>query len=141
MKHKIQQRKHLKSQLPSQDILNQTQTLNKEIDEDIIREQLNKWKQALDTISFNTNPSRLFKLIRALNNKHCDNHTAREAFLTHNTIPTDQQQTEILNKSHHHTDAVAEFGPLLGGHCPLELVIYNSTWKNKIMYYRGKNSR
>ena len=62
------QRRHLRSQLPTQDILNHVHTLNKEIDEDIKREQLNKWKQTLDTISFNANPSRLFKLIRCFNN-------------------------------------------------------------------------
>ena len=70
-------------------------TYNKEMDEDIRRMQLT-W--TLDTISFNANTSRLFKLIRGLNNKYCDNHTIHEAILTHNNniIHTDQQQAEIL---------------------------------------------
>jgi len=73
------------------------------MDDDIKSEQLMKWKQTLEKISFNTNPSRLWQLIRGLNNQYCDNTTTHEAILTHNnnnTIPTDQQQAEIINKHH-----------------------------------------
>ena len=100
IKHKIQTRNHLRKQTPTTDILNRIQTLNTEITEDIKQEQSNKWKQILDTVTFNANSSKLWKLIRGLNNKYTDAPQTHEAILqnTHAKIPTDTEQANLLNK-------------------------------------------
>ena len=100
VKQKILLRKQLRRQLPTPDILDRIRTLNTEIDEDIRQEQQTKWKQILDDTTFNTNPSKLWKLIRGLNNKYLDNTETHEAILTHlnSTPPTDKHQADILNK-------------------------------------------
>ena len=100
IKHKIRTRNHLRRQLPTPDVLTRISDLNTEIDEDIRHEQHTKWKQILDHITYNTNPSKLWKLIRGLNNKYTDTTDTHEAILANNTdtIPTDTEQANILNK-------------------------------------------
>ena len=59
VKQKIQQRKHLRSQTPTSDILARIQQLNKEIDEDIEQDIKTRWQKALSELDFRTIPTRL----------------------------------------------------------------------------------
>ena len=100
IRHKITLRNNLRKQPPTPDALEHIRDLNKEIDEDIRHEQHTKWKQILEDTRYNTNPSKLWKLIRGLNNSYLDITETHEAILPqHQTnIPTDKQQSNILNK-------------------------------------------
>ena len=99
IKQKILTRSYLRKQTPTPDVIDRIRLINKEIQDDIRLEQQNKWKHLLNTITYNTNPSKLWKLIRGLNNKFDDRTDTHEAILTEtNTqIPTDTRQANILN--------------------------------------------
>ena len=90
--------------MPTPDALDTMRVLNSEIEDDIKRKQTAKWKQQLEGITYNTNSSRLRKLICGLNNRYNDKTDTVEAILTHaqRNIPTDTQQANIL--STHYTN-------------------------------------
>ena len=99
IKQLIKTRNHLRAQLPTPNTRDRIQQLNTDIDNAIKTEQATRWKQALEHITFNTNPSRLWKLVRGLNNRYMDTTDTHEAILTNNTlIPLDRMQVNILNK-------------------------------------------
>ena len=99
IKHKIRTRHYLRHQRPKPDIINDIQTLNKEIQDDIRHEQQTTWKHLLSTISYKTNPSKLWRLIRTLNNTYTDAPDTHEAITTNrNTIPNPKQQSNLLNQ-------------------------------------------
>ena len=75
--------------MPTPDVLYRIRVLNTEIDEDIKHEPISKWKQLLEGIilfTHNTNSSKLWKLIRGLNNRTTDKTDTHEAILTHKQI-------------------------------------------------------
>ena len=103
IKQKLQTRRHLRSLPPTPDTITRIQELNTEIDADIKLEQTTRWKQTLDSVNFRTNPTRLWKLIKSLNNKYTDQPDTHEALTHNNTILTDRQQAEALNTHYSQT--------------------------------------
>ena len=99
IKQKLKTRAQLRKQMPTPDILDRIRVLSTEIEEDIKHEQTTKCKQVLEGITYNTNSSKLWKLIRCLNIRNTNITDTHEAILTHaqTNIPTDTQQANILN--------------------------------------------
>ena len=99
IRQKLRTRNHLRKQFPTPDIINHLQALNTEITDDIRAQQRAIWKDTLATITFNTNPSALWRLIQDLNNKYTRAPDTHEALTTpNNSVPSPQQQANILNK-------------------------------------------
>ena len=68
IRHKIRTSNHLRRQLPTQDVTNRIETLINEISDDILHKQQTKWKQLFESITFNTKPFKLWRLIRTVKN-------------------------------------------------------------------------
>ena len=98
IKRNIQTRNQLREQTPTPNTLDQINTLNTEINEGIKREQHNKWSNYLNTVNFRSNPAKVWKLVKGLDNKYNCTTKTHEAIMKNNTedIPDTKKQAEIL---------------------------------------------
>jgi len=103
IKHMIQIRKHLRSLTPTQDTITRIQQLNTDIEAEIKTQQCNVWQNTLNTINFRSDANKLWRLIRGLNNKYIDQPKTHESLTHNNTILTNSQQANALNKHYSNT--------------------------------------
>ena len=85
IKQKLKTWAQLSKQMPTPDVLDRIRVLNTEIEEDIKHDQTAKWKQLLKSTTYNTNDSKLWKLIYGLNNRYTDKTDTHEAMETEET--------------------------------------------------------
>ena len=94
----MRERTQLRSQLPTPHSVNRVRGITAEIDTRVRNHTSAIWKEVLDSVNYRTNPSKLWKLVRGLNNRNSGIPAGHEALLAPGStlIPSPREQANSL---------------------------------------------
>ena len=94
----MRDRTRLRSQLPAPNFAERVREITAEIDRRVQDHTSKIWKEILDSVNYRTNPSKLWKLVRGLNNRNSGIPAGHEALLAPGStlIPSPRGQANSL---------------------------------------------